>query len=761
MTDTETVPFSLGQETETSGFYIPDDDGSPRWEWPASSRTPLFLELFQAITFRQKIFSAAVRIVFFLRLQRIVFPATTISGIRNMPYENWATFNGTPGPNRKRVVVSNEQTICKLAMEGNSQLNLENERFMLQQLEARADNFSFLFPRVIRSPDYGLTMTKLANNGTWKELTGQHISALEELRLSDQTIAPIGRWTHWGKITTRLAALRNDIHRRIPRSLVNSLQRLVDQIDRTPEIEFGLAHGDFTPWNTLKSTADKLAIIDWEMARPDTPAGYDFFHFHLQKGIMVDRKSWQEIYAEIRDNLKPEVRIALFGNHALPTDDYLRLYLADHISYYLNLYQEQAVWHTQIYWQLDVWAEALAALSPAKNQRKMLISRFFEVLHQQSYAVLKMEQDNPLELMEYSDLDVLVQAEDARSIIRRVVTFPLIASYKLVKKSYMASLLIQLKDGQVLSLDFIWQLKRRATVFMDIRDIIRSTTSNSYGIRIAAPSQTANYLRLFYGLNGGTIPIKHGISGVLKQAPALAENRGLGRIRNIFNYILDTLKGMMTNRGFIITFSGVDGAGKSTVIEEVVRLVDKKYRRPVKVLRHRPSVLPILSSYLYGKAAAEQRSVAKLPRSGNNSSSISSLARFSYYYLDYQLGQWYVFFRYLLRGQVVVYDRYYYDFIVDAKRSNIQLPRWLSAAGFRLILKPAINIFLYAAPEVILGRKKELTATTITKLTQGYRSLFDQYQKRYLTETFTAIENVDLTDTIEQIDQLIGKKIFP
>lgn len=761
-TNTVTIPFKPDKEAELEGLYIPDDEGKPRWEWPAASNSPLFLQLFQAITLRQKIFAWAVRLIFALRLQRIAFPAKYIVQVCDQQTKNWASFTGTPGPNRKQIIVGEQGLICKKASSDTARVNLQNEYKTLETLRQQAHKFSFLLPKVTRYSPGELTMEKLENHGTWRVITEQHVNALEALRTADQVEAPMGQWVEWAAITTRIEKLGAGGGQRIPESLVADLHCLLKSTGPEERINYGLAHGDFTPWNTIKSADNRLAIIDWELSRAGMPAGYDFFHFHLQQGIMVERKSWTDIYTTITSALTPAVQTAVFGSTKVPADQYLRLYLLHHISYYLELYQQQTVWHQQIIWQLDVWADALAALLPTqRNQRKMLIRKVFEVLHTQPYAVLKMDHENPEELPDNSDLDILIHAEDARSTISRITTFPLIARYKLVEKSYMASLLLLLQDGQILSLDFIWKVKHRATVFMEARNLIRDAMTNRYGIREVLHSNTLSYLRLFYGLNGGSIPEKYGIRRVRTLVPELAENSGISRVKNVFHYLWDTINSLFTTRGFTITFSGVDGAGKSTVIEEVARLANKKMRRPVIVLRHRPSVLPILSALRYGKAGAEERSVARLPRTGTNKSTISSLARFAYYYLDYLLGQWYVYFRYILRGWVVIYDRYYYDFMVDGRRSNVQLPTWITELGFSFLLKPTFNFFLYASPEVILARKKELEATTISALTKAYRTLFYQYRAKYPTKVFTPLENINLKETISEIDQLITRKILP
>ena len=101
----------------------------------------------------------------------------------------------------------------------------------------------------------------------------------------------------------------------------------------------------------------------------------------------------------------------------------------------------------------------------------------------------------------------------------------------------------------------------------------------------------------------------------------------------------------MKNKINIITFTGVDGAGKTTILREITRKIEEDYLISVKELRHRPSVLPILSAIKYGKEKASNKTMEVLPRSGTNKSTISSLLRFFYYLLDYIFGQWIIYFK--------------------------------------------------------------------------------------------------------------------
>ena len=209
----------------------------------------------------------------------------------------------------------------------------------------------------------------------------------------------------------------------------------------------------------------------------------------------------------------------------------------------------------------------------------------------------------------------------------------------------------------------------------------------------------------------------------------------------------------MRNKVQIITFSGVDGAGKTTILREFTELLETKYLRSVVELRHRPSILPILSAIKHGKKEAEKKTMEVLPRSGKNKSKLSSYIRFFYYLMDYVFGQWVVYFKYTRKGIIVIYDRYYFDFINDARRTNINLDSRFLKFFYHFVFKPEINIFLYASPEIILSRKQEMDVGSIINLTDKYQKLFKTFSKEGNGE-YQCIENIHKEDTLRVIENL-------
>lgn len=212
----------------------------------------------------------------------------------------------------------------------------------------------------------------------------------------------------------------------------------------------------------------------------------------------------------------------------------------------------------------------------------------------------------------------------------------------------------------------------------------------------------------------------------------------------------------MNNKIKIITFSGVDGAGKTTILTKVKELIENKYNKEVVILRHRPSILPILSAIKYGKKEAEKKTQEVLPRTGKNKSKVSSFVRFFYYLLDYVYGQWINYFKYTAKGKIIIYDRYYFDFINDGRRTNIDLDSGFIKFFYKFVFKPKLNIFLYADPDVILSRKQEMDKKSIVDLTNKYKSLFNELSNKH-DQYYLPIENIEIDETMTEIENFLIK----
>lgn len=754
-------------------YAILNADGSPRWIWNADNPTPDFLRFYAVTSVRAAVFSRVVALLFRLHCQHWflgrykLYVAADPSHVL-YPYlsGHFALFTGTEGPNRKLVLFAQQQFI-KVALGENAAPLLADEQTALTQL---AQTPGVEIPRATTLQRGVLLLSDVGKNAVRNPaFSAAHARALHALQ-SRQAVSEglFGATDIFRRSLENLAQVEGVSQHKIPVFLQKKLTLLAHILEHEL-LPTAWAHGDFTPWNCF-AAGDSMRLYDFEMARPHLPFGFDVFHFVLQQGILVERLPWKALKPKLLTAF--QLWCAETGRTDLAFETCLKAYLLVNTAGYLQLYSRQAQWHTQIPWLLNTWNDALSELlAQHESPRKQLIGDVFDFLHNSPYAALKFPNIDPKSLSEYADIDLLLQKPLANDVLRYLKNHSLVQKISLRRQSNMLALLLVLHDGSVLALDLIWQLRRKALVFMCTADVLDCAVLNQFGVKIPTRAHTQAYLSYFYGLNNSAIPARYldyvesgadcrPNAAVLKKTVAgLPENTGLAAWFNRLGYGLDTLKSFFRQRGLVITFSGVDGAGKSTVIAHTKRELEKKWRKNVVVIRHRPSLLPILSALTQGREKAEQKAAATLPRQGNNKSLLGSLLRFAYYYTDYFFGQFYVYVRYVMCGNIVLYDRYYFDFINDSLRSNIRLPKWLTKAGYRLLLQPHLNFFLYADAETILQRKKELDARAIAQLTGDYLNLFRALNAK-AGGRYLAVENLNLQQTVDFITAQTQSRLF-
>lgn len=772
---------------------IKNTDKSIRWIIPKAAKKAHFLKFYAITNFRSKAMAFVLKTAFNFKLTRLLFTTKTIYVTPGAFHKSidfntneWAIFTGTKGPNRKLVVSFPEQKqILKVALNKASKSLLKIEHDALNQLNSLNMEAAILPKSEMLSKNV-LVQNDIAQQGKRSaDFSIHHKNALTALYEHTLKKVHVFDLPIYQEAQQRLQTLKETANTKLfPQGILRKLNELQKSI-KNEKIAVAFSHGDFTPWN-MYAHNDKIAIYDWELSNSLCPVGYDAFHFILQNSILTERLNFEAILNKIQNKITQE-DLNKWAGEPVDYSLYLKLFLYFHITYYAALYAKQASWHQQVYWQLEIWTQALNPfLKHAYSQRKLLIMDLFDFLHNKKYSTLKFHNNMPENLSELSDIDLIAPKKSFKELKNYFKNHPLVNSIHSQKRSFKGDFQLFTKDQSFLSLDIIWKLKRKELLFLDVKKLLKKTSFNAAGVKVLDAIETARYIGFFYSLNKQPIPSKFqeysGLldksynrddamlfsqfssekpnpSGIKKMLRKKKPNKSFNRVKNLAHYLIDTTKDILSSKGMWITFSGVDGAGKSTIIEQTREILVKKYRKKVVVIRHRPSLLPILSAWTKGKQAAEQHAAKTLPRQGTNTSTISSLFRFGYYYADYLFGQFYIYVKHSLRGEIVLYDRYYFDFINDSLRSNIRLPKWLTKGAYIFLLKPHFNFFLYADAKTILSRKEELDANTIERLTADYLHLFKSLNKTPNT-VYCAIENIKIEDTLAIIFSKSAPKLF-
>ena len=717
--------------------YINNPDGTIRWIFPKGLSKPTYLSFYNATGIKARLLKTALTWLHRLRCHRwIVSGEFTLYFSKPLAlkweeaFDHYTIFTGTTGPNRKVLIELNKggKTISfiKVPISGTSAALIQNEKSTLQQLNA-LDLKKWHLPDSKPHAQYGV-FSNLKNkySVTSNEFTPIHADTLVELYQGSHSRQELR--TMKKVIKEKLDKLTPDARSSKSGSMIQLMHQLLETIPSEGVIMTSWAHKDFTPWNCYIS-GSQLSVYDWELAEPNIPVFYDLFHFLFQSDILIKHQSYSEIHKELDRALEIEAVKQYIREHEIDVILHFKLYLLINTCYYLHLYHGQARLHLQAGWLVECWHVALENLMADKaniTHRQFFLSRFAIEMKDRRYGLVKFMHETLNDLPENSDVDMVIDRKEVQGILTWMHSQQYIRQITTRHKSFMSTMEIFFHDNTFLSLDFIYQFKRKYWVMLPVEETLDHCITRC-GIKRVHPKHDLEYIVLFYGLNGSDIPYRymnkylrlneeeqnklheHLNTSLHLGRPTLtaqlldtspgelsevmrSKNQGFKSVLNKFYYVTDTIKDHIFGNGFVISFSGVDGAGKTTIIEKVKSELSRKYRKEIVYLRHRPSLLPILSAYKYGQKGAEQRSMDSLPRSGNNTSLVSSIARFSYYLLDYLVGQFIVKIKYTMKGKIVLYDRYYYDFINDAKRTNIVLPKWVMKACSRLIIKPRFQL---------------------------------------------------------------------
>lgn len=202
--------------------------------------------------------------------------------------------------------------------------------------------------------------------------------------------------------------------------------------------------------------------------------------------------------------------------------------------------------------------------------------------------------------------------------------------------------------------------------------------------------------------------------------------------------------------GSVVVFLGVDGVGKSTVIQAILPTLKAATHNAVFLRHLRPGLLPPLAR-LKGRLQNPETPVVD-PHQSTPSGPIGSLFRLAYLTLDYIVGYWLsVRPKIAKRPAVVIFDRYAYDMVLDPIRFRINIPAriigWLAA----LAPKPDLIVCLYGSPEIIAARKHELPVEETKRQVAALRAFASRQPQAVLVSTDTSLE-----ETRDQVLHAMG-----
>ena len=184
---------------------------------------------------------------------------------------------------------------------------------------------------------------------------------------------------------------------------------------------------------------------------------------------------------------------------------------------------------------------------------------------------------------------------------------------------------------------------------------------------------------------------------------------------------------------------GVDGSGKSTLIELLRKKLKNKFKK-IKYVHLRPYLI------LFDKSIVQ---------TNPHKTKVTWPILLNFFRILYWLIIYRIFF-YLFKnksGQLIIFDRYAHDLMIDPVRYKFNLPNKITKFILDLFPNPSFWIVLNAPIKILEKRKKELPTKELKKQIKSYLSFAKKRKNSIIVNTNNSVQS-SLSLIIKKINLL-------
>ena len=219
-------------------------------------------------------------------------------------------------------------------------------------------------------------------------------------------------------------------------------------------------------------------------------------------------------------------------------------------------------------------------------------------------------------------------------------------------------------------------------------------------------------------------------------------NNPLRAIYGFFNFLAyHFLAAFSASNGIFIVLVGPDGSGKSSMYNYLMKECNELFK-VCKYYHGRFFIIPSLGDLAKGRLNRKKEKspdfAIVIPENEDVPySTLKTLIYVLYYYFDFLLGYLPVI-KSRKYGQMIVFDRYFYDYIIQP--SFAKCPKLLLRFLARIIPEPDLLVYLKCDPKIIQSRKPELKIDNIIQQQKTIETHFSNYKNFVAIDTLRDVK---------------------
>ncbi|MDZ4141377.1 MAG: hypothetical protein U1C48_05165 [Methylotenera sp.] len=228
-------------------------------------------------------------------------------------------------------------------------------------------------------------------------------------------------------------------------------------------------------------------------------------------------------------------------------------------------------------------------------------------------------------------------------------------------------------------------------------------------------------------------------------ANSLTRESIFDRVTSAISELMRRVHRVIKPTGLVVAVLGPDGSGKTTVIEHLEHELAPAFRK-VKRFHLRPH---------FGQQGAG--GIVTNPHASPPRGWLASLAKMVLFTLDYWSGYLSIIYPAKTCSTLVIFDRHFYDMVVDPKRYRLPINFWLTRFFVKLVPKPDLWLVLDAPAALLVSRKGEIDLASAEALSAGYRTLANTLPHGYLVDTSTSLD-ATLGSAVQKITEFMHSR---